>query len=115
MKPCTLLLWVVLFLPESVRLSASQSVRLSVRLSVRHTVCLPASLSVCLSVFPCACLSVLSCPVLPVCLPRRMQHVEVDGAKYIFGVQTNLEGYMPKLLEKRWVFVLIRAGIKTVR
>eukprot|EP00747_Dinoflagellata_sp_TGD_P180679 gnl/TRDRNA2_/TRDRNA2_33544_c0_seq1.p1 gnl/TRDRNA2_/TRDRNA2_33544_c0~~gnl/TRDRNA2_/TRDRNA2_33544_c0_seq1.p1 ORF type:complete len:403 (-),score=103.17 gnl/TRDRNA2_/TRDRNA2_33544_c0_seq1:37-1245(-) len=31
----------------------------------------------------------------------RMQYVEVEGAKYIFGVQTTLEAFMPKALQKR--------------
>lgn len=31
----------------------------------------------------------------------RMQYVEVDGDTYIFAVQTNLDAFMPKVLQKR--------------
>lgn len=31
----------------------------------------------------------------------RMQHVAVDGVGYILGVQTTLDAYMPKVLERR--------------
>lgn len=41
----------------------------------------------------------------------RMQYVKVDGQEYIFGVQCTLDGYMPKLLNRRLLGSDKNAGI----